>query len=160
MIQAFIVHADAALAWRVFPDLVKRIRAFAAKYEPKTNTDELIKDLEKAFLERSPGMFGIVGFDERGLIVGHALLRIETYYGRRALCVMQAERDKGSTTDDEFRNAFMEILRTLARKVKAAELRTLALSKVHERYYQRLGWETERIVMVHPVGDDDGRIQD
>lgn len=155
-------------AWAYMPKFLRRVSDFAVRYTPE---EDILAQAFSVVAEFSLGQgnyFGAVLVDDSEYelreVYGHALWSLDTdELGKRKwVTIHQVEIDKDAPMSAEERKLiafqFIDLITAFALKFEAQDIRLLALSLPHARYYKRYGFDVFRYLMVKPVtkGDANG----
>lgn len=151
-------------AWALMPKFLRRVGIFANRYNPGEDITAQLFALVTEFSIEKGGYYGAVLLDDENEVCGHAMWSLDSdELGRnRWITIHQVEidRDANITSSDRRRAAreFIQWIEDFAAAMKASEIRVLALSDVHARYYKRYGFVVSRLLMTKPVrnGGDRG----
>lgn len=145
-------------AWAYVPAFLRRVGDFAARYTPEEDITAQAFAMMTEFTLGQGNYFGAVLLDdEEGELYGHALWSLDSdELGKRKwVTIHQVEIDKDAPLSAEERksiaNSFIEMINDFAVRFEAQDIRLLALSEGHARYYRRYGFGMFRYLMVKPV---------
>lgn len=156
--KTFIIQltkdTDLDLRYLFLGQVLKRIKAFVAKYDSDGDPAVVQHDVEVDFVAATGGYHIIVAL--KGLtIVGHLLSRSVDYFGRRYVYVQQMEIDEGSgVTIEQERTAFKTI-RQWQKSIGALGIRAVAPDAGNLRRLRMLHGGQGTLTTVK-FGDDDG----
>lgn len=150
------LRPDVAVAWKVMPEFLERVKKFAAKYTPEADVGRLLISIVKSFPHMAPYFgFALIGNDS-GKIVGHSLISLEREYEDANPWVTIHHVESDVPLSEAIRSQFVDMVEEYAQAFGAKELRLLALSQAHARYYRRWGFGDERIWMRRELEDKGG----
>jgi len=117
---------------------LKRIRAFAEKYDTDADPVIMTREFERDFAKDTNQEFCLVVAIRDLRVIGHFLSRAEFYYGKKYVYVVQLDILDAGLIHEEVLSG-MSILKDWARSVGALGIRAGALTRAHERLYRKYG---------------------
>lgn len=146
------VHASLG-GWELMPQLKERVMRFCREYDTESSPEALWRQAEISFVSNNPTALLFAAVDDRGRVVGHALLTVEEYLGRKSLNVNQLQTDGNVPRDDVRR--WMEAIGKWALSRGIEEMRCIALDARRARAFERLyGFHGERVIMTKRLAEE------
>jgi hypothetical protein len=153
--QRFVLlRKEDPLAWALMPHVLDRIEKFCNKHQTDVNGKELVKIVQRCFVEENPLVICAAAYEKGQGVFAHALASIDNITGTKFLTIMQMETDRPFAD----REAMMDIWRQLRiwglnHMANEARLvtRTPAQVRMFEQYY---GFKQHRIMMLKSLMED------
>lgn len=145
-LRVMILERRDNAAWAYWPVAWKRIEAFCRAYDSDADIPTLWQTLAENFASPGPQSIPLLLLDDKGMAIGHLLVCIEDWVGRRVCSIVQLEVD-GALSAEVIDPAFdwikrwaiaqgCEILQCFARNDAVARL-----------FRQKYGFEAARTLM-------------
>lgn len=153
------------LGWRLMPEALSRVYRFCERYDRYVRPDVLQRNVAQNFTADVCSVFVVAILNAEEQMVGHMLVSIEPWTGRRFMVILQLEIDDDHHITPETYKAGIAILRNVGAEIGADYVQTMAYSERgltdlrRARLFRRLGFEpvgmTMRLPLVTVPGDAD-----
>ena len=112
---------DRPICWNLMPQALQRIKAFCSKYDTNSNPEKLAQSVQVNFASGNDGVLIMVAVTE-WQVIGHLLVTMEEWLGRKFATIIQYECDRESGIDTDILKSALGIVEDWARKQGAREL--------------------------------------
>lgn len=124
------------LRFHLLGQALTRIREFSEKYDGDADPVVFCREIQEDFIKQRDHEFFIVVAVEDGRVVGHMLARLESYYGRRYVFILQTDISGAGLTPKQIDSGF-DMLSNWAQDVSALGIRLAAITETHVRLFKK-----------------------
>ena len=131
---------------RLFPELLRRVRAFCAEYDSDAEIATMEDALWANFASRAPSLYGMLLLNDHGVVLGHLIVAREDWMGCQMATIIQLESDV--PLSDEVLDPAYAWVKAYAIASGAEHLQCLARKESLARLFRmRYGFEHKRTLM-------------
>lgn len=131
---------------------MKRVSDFCRLYHSDADPDILAEALAESYYSPTPPMMCFVTLDENNVIVSHALLTIDDYYGKVTVNILQYWKDRGIRYGKETYDDFFKLATSWAKANNAELIRMTARNRAVADVLAKHGFtDSGRVVMTRPL---------
>lgn len=144
-----IVHSSIPGAWKIFPEVVDRIKFFCAEHDSDMDVNAFEDYLKLSFISPMPTTLLIAAFNESGELCGHLVALAERWFNVPVVTVVQVKSDE-RLPKDKWDEAY-DSLKLFATYHKAKFIQLAARNRAVARLFGMRGFTETRILMKQPV---------
>lgn len=156
--SAQLIHGSQKEAWKLYPEVIKRIRDFCVIYDSMIDVASFDEFLRMSFVSAKPTALIVAGLDDDGFVCGHLVAVSERWFNKPVVTILQLE------ADDRISPAvWQEVLQSLklfAAAHGAEQFQLAARNEAVARLFRRYGFKNDKILMRMPVEGWAGKAAD
>lgn len=142
-------------SWALMPAMLYRIGTFAQRYDSDADTSMMIAHLKMAFVHPKPSAVMLAMLDEKGTLIGHLLVTIESWFGTSFATIVQYEVDKGVRVPRGFQKIALARIEEWAKERGCTFVQALARNATVARAFTTFhGFEENRVVVRKSLSTD------
>lgn len=151
MVTVHVLNHRDRDSWRYFPEYQKRVKTFATAYDSDVDPDLLSQYMRMSFVSDQPTCLMMVGLDADDIIVGHALVIAEKWFGNPVITIVQLEMNRGTVLSLNEWAQGKSVIQGFCAMHSAKFIQLAARNRAAARLFSRHGFQETRVIMRLPV---------